>query len=217
MNHMTKETGAAQTWTILAIVFISTTVIAIGVMTWALINYFDQKTDVDGRVAAAVTEAEKKQADELEAEFLERDKEPNRTFAGPEDYGSLAFKYPKTWSVYVASDASKGGSYEAYLHPVTVPPVDSKQQFALRVTIETKDYDRVLGTFSRSVEDGSLKSSSVKINGETGTRLEGSFSDDIRGAAVIFRIRDKTVTIRTDANTFVKDFNKLVSTITFNK
>lgn len=217
MNRMTKETGAAQTWTIVGIVFIFTTVVAVGVMIWALINYFDQKTDVDGRVSAAVTEAEKKQADELEAQFLERDKEPNRTFAGPEDYGSLAFNYPKTWSVYVESDASKGGSYEAYLNPVTVPPVDSSQQFALRVLIETKEYDRVLSTFSRAVEQGELTSSSIKVNGETATRLEGNFSDDIRGAAVVFRIRDKTVTIRTDANTFKNDFNKLVATITFNK
>lgn len=217
MNRTTREAGAVQMWTIVAIIFISTTVIATGAMIWAMINYYDQKTNVDGRVAAAVLEAEKKQADELEAEFLQREKEPNRLFAGPEDYGSLSFNYPKTWSVFVESDTSKGDVFQAYLHPITVPPISNYQQFALRVTIETKDYDKVLSSFSRLVEDGDLKTSSVKINGETGTRLEGKFSEDIRGSAIVFRIRDKTVTVRTDANTFNNDFNKIISTIKFIK
>lgn len=217
MTRHTREAGAVGTWTIVGIVFIITTLIAAGVMVWALINYFDQKTNVDGRVDAAVAEAKKAQADELEAEFLEREKDPNRLFAGPEDYGSLSFDYPKTWSVYVDADATSGTSYEAYLNPGVVPPVSDTQQFALRVLIESKDFDRVLNTYSRRVEDGELKSSSIRVNGETATRLEGNFSDDIRGAAVIFKIRDKTVTLRTDANTFLKDYNKLVGTVTFNK
>jgi hypothetical protein len=62
-----------------------------------------------------------------------------------------------------------------------------------------------------------LKSSAVKADDQNGTRLDGSFSKDIRGSAVIFKIRDKTVTIRTDADTFRADFDALVATITFNK
>jgi hypothetical protein len=66
------------------------------------------------------------------------------------------------------------------------------------------------------VNKGDLKSSAVQINGEAGTRLDGAFSKDIRGSAVIFKIRDKTVTIRTDADTFKADFDALVATIKFN-
>jgi hypothetical protein len=47
-------------------------------------------------------------------------------------------------------------------------------------------------------------------------RLDGSFSTDIRGSAVIFKIRDKTVTIRTDADTFKPDFENIIKTINFN-
>lgn len=202
---------------ILMIVFIVTTVIALGVMIWALVNYFDQKNNVDTKVADAVSVAKKEQADADEAKFLERDKQPNRQFVGPEDYGRVSFDYPKTWSVYVAKDASTGGNYEAYLNPVSVPSVVATQQYALRVTIEEKDYDQVVSSYKALVSKGDLTTSSVKADEQNGTRLDGAFSKNIRGSAVIFKIRDKTVTIRTDADTFKADFDALITTITFNK
>ena len=202
---------------ILMIVFIATTVIALGVMIWALVNYFDQKDNVDTKVADAVSVAKKEQADADEAKFLERDKQPNRQFVGPEDYGRVSFDYPKTWSVYVAKDASNGGNYEAYLNPVSVPTVLPTQQYALRVVIEEKDYDQVVSSYTSLVSKGDLTTSSIKADEQNGTRLDGSFSKNIRGSAVIFKIRDKTVTIRTDADTFKADFDALITTITFNK
>ena len=57
----------------------------------------------------------------------------------------------------------------------------------------------------------------MKADEQNGTRLDGSFTEDIRGSAVIFKIRDKTVTLRSDAETFRADFDALIKTITFNK
>ncbi len=98
-----------------------------------------------------------------------------------------------------------------------MPPVENDTQLAVRVLIENKEYDRVISSYESLVSRGDLTSSTVKADEQTGTRLDGAFSKDIRGSAVIFRIRDKTVTIRTDAQTFQADFNKLVQSITFNK
>lgn len=212
-----QQRGSTNTWLIVAIATIITTIILGAGLVWALINYFDQKNNVDTKVSAAVAEARKEQADADEAKFLEREKDPNRQFVGPEDYGRVSFDYPKTWSVYVEKDASSGGTYLAYLNPIAVPPVTSTTQLALRVSIETADYDREISAFSKAVTAGELKSSTITLDGLSGTRLDGSFSDDIRGSAVIFRIRDKVVTIRTDAQTFQADFDKLIQTITFNK
>ncbi|HEU4830665.1 MAG TPA: hypothetical protein VFS65_00660 [Candidatus Saccharimonadales bacterium] len=192
-------------------------VAAIGLGVWAFVNYIDQKTDVDTRVDTAVAAAEKAQADADEAKFAEREKEPNRQFVGPDDYGRVTFDYPKTWSVYVNKDVTRGGTYEAYLNPVLVPPVSAVQQYALRVVIEEKDYDKVLANYDADVKAGDLKASSVSANSVNGTRIDGTFSKDIRGSAVIFKIRDKTLTIRTDANTFTKDFDALIKTIKFNQ
>lgn len=217
MNMHRGESGFINKWLIVGVVFIITTAITGGILIWALINYFDQKDNVDTKVAAAVGTAVKKQADTDEAKFSEQEKLPNRQFVGPDDYGRLMFDYPKTWSVYVEKDASSGGNYQAYLNPVSVPPVSSAQQYALRVIIETRDYDVVIKSYEALVKKGDLKSSAVKADDQNGTRLDGSFSKDIRGAAVIFKIRDKTVTLRTDANTFGADFDAIVASITFNK
>lgn len=187
------------------------------VAVWGLINYNEQKTDVEGKIAEAVATAKKEQADSDEAKFLARDKEPNREFVGPDDYGRLTFNYPKTWSVFINKDVSQGGTYESYLNPVSVPPVTAAQQYALRVTIEEKDYDKALATYEALVKKGDLRSSAVTINGTNGTRIDGNFTKDIRGSAVVFKIRDKTVTLRTDADTFKTDFNALITTIKFNQ
>jgi hypothetical protein len=184
---------------------------------WAYVNYNEQKTDVDGKVNLAVAEAKKEQGDIDEAKFAEREKEPNRQFVGPDDYGRLVFNYPKTWSVYIAKDGAKGGTFEAYLNPVVVPPVSSTQQYSLRILIEEKDYDQVVKTYDALVKKGDLRTSATSSSGNNGTRLDGSFSKDIRGSAVIYKIRDKTVTLQTDADTFKPDFENIIKTINFNQ
>ena len=215
-QNRTSERGAVS-GALLAIVLLSVAVAGLGALSvWAYVNYDEQKTNVDGKIALATETAKKEQADQDEAKFLEREKEPNRQFAGPDDYGRLTFDYPKTWSVYVARDVSQGGSYQAFLNPITVPTVSERQQFALRVTLEEKEYDEVIKSYQPRVKLGKLKTSAVSANGHDGTRIEGEFTTDIRGAAVIYKIRDKTVTIRTDADTFKPDFEKLITTIDFN-
>jgi hypothetical protein len=183
---------------------------------WAYVNYNEQKTNIDGKIDLAVAEAKKVQSDADEVKFAEREKEPNRQFVGPDDYGRLTFTYPKTWSVYVAKDVSKGGAFEAYLNPVVVPPVSSTQQYSLRVLIEEKDYDQVVKAYEELIKKGDLRSSATSANGNNGTRIDGSFTKNIRGSAVIYKIRDKTLTIRTDADTFKPDFENIIKTINFN-
>jgi hypothetical protein len=212
-----RENGSVNRWLIATIALIFLTSIAIGVAVWAYINYQDQKTNVDTKIGSAVSDAVKKQADKDEVNFFKKEKEPNREFVGPADYGRVTFDYPKTWSVYVNKDTTTGGVFEAYLNPISVPPVSATQQFALRVVIESKDYDKSIATYSTLVKKGDLVASSVTADGNSGTRLDGSFSKDIRGSAVIFKIRDKTLTMRTDANTFAADFNNIIKTIKFNE
>ncbi len=203
---------------IMAVVFLVTTLGFGGAFTWALVNYFDQKDNVDSKITIAQAETKKEVEDKAEVAYAEKEKQPNRQFAGPEDYGRVSFDYPKTWSIYVAKDVtSPGSTYEAYFNPVIVPAVAVTQQYALRVTIESKDYDKVIDSYKQLVTKGDLKSSAVKADDQNGTRLDGAFTKDIHGSAVIFKIRDKTVTVRTDAQAFTADFDALIKTVTFNK
>lgn len=185
---------------------------------WAYVNYQQQKTDVDGRIALAKAQASNDQATADEAKFAQREKEPNQQFVGPDNYGRLTFQYPKTWSVYVSNDGSSSGStFQAYLNPVTVPPIGDLQQFALTVTIKQQDYDQVVQSYQPKVQKGDLRSSATSSNGHNGTRLDGTFTTNLRGAAVIYQIRDKTAIIQTDADTFKPDFENLIKTIDFNQ
>ena len=215
----TYNKGAVDGWMISTIGLIILVLGSGSLAIWAYMNYNEAKTDIDGKIALAEAEAKKEQAEEDEAKFAEREKEPRREFIGPDDYGRLSFTYPKTWSVYVAKDAQKGGDYEAFLHPVQVPSLENQatQQVALRLQIVDKDYDVYLKQYERLVSDGKLRSSTVSVNGENGIRFDGDFTKDIRGAAVIFKIRDKTAVLRTDADTFKPDFEALIKTVTFVK
>ncbi len=208
----------SKLWVILTFVFIFTTLVGAGLGIWALINYLDEKSTVQSQVTAAVAESVKHEQDVAAAHLLEVENTPNRAFGGPSDYGNLSFNYSKLWSVYVAKDASKGGTFEAYLNPKTVPPVSPAERFALRVLIEEKDYDQVINSYQSLVTKGDLKVGTYKIDETTsGTRLDGNFTKDIRGSAVIFKIRDKTVTLRTDAETFKEQFDALIKTVKFDK
>src|SRR5680860_1789159 len=132
---------------LLTVLVIGLTVLSV----WLFLNYSDQKDNVDSKVNSAVLIAKKAQYDEDKVKFDEREKEPNREFVGPADYGRVTFDYPKTWSVYINDDANKGGNYEAYLNPVTVPTVRTSQQFATRVIIEEKDYDKAVSGYDSLV------------------------------------------------------------------
>ncbi len=212
-----RRRNPAKKWVIMTFVFIFTTLAIGGFAVWSFMQYLDHKDNVDSKVTVARAEERKIVEDKAAADFLEKEKMPNRQFVGPDDYGRLSFDYPKTWSVYEAKSATTGGTYEAYFNPVIVPTVSEKQQFALHVTIEDKDYDKVVDTYKQQVSKGELTSSAIKFGEQNGTRLDGSFTKDIRGFAVIFKIRDKTVTVRSDAETFKDDFNKLIQTIEFNR
>ena len=213
-----KYERGAVSGSMIAIIGLVVLVLGAGSMAiWAYINYNEQKTNVDGKIQLAVAEGKKEQADEDEKKFAEREKEPLRQFAGPDDYGRVTFNYPKTWSVYEATNVAKsGGAYEAYLSPIVVPTIASDQQFALRVLIEEEDYDQIVKSYESLVEKGDLRSSATSANGNNGTRLDGNFTKNIRGSAVIYKIRDKTVTLRTDADTFKPEFEALIKTINFN-
>lgn len=202
----------------IAIILLGLALVAcVGLAIWLFVQYSDQKSNVDAKVEAAKAKAVRDTQEEEQEKFLEREKEPNRQFVGPDDYGRLTFSYPKTWSVYVDADGSKGGSYEAYLHPVTVPSVDgANPRFALRVLIESKDYDKVISSYDGLIEKGELKNSTVSASGHRGVRLNGNFSKDLRGSGVFFKLRDKTVSVFTDADTFKPDFDKIIKTIDFN-
>ena len=160
-----------------------------------------------------------------EEEFREREKYPYKTFSGPADYGQLTFEYPKTWSVYVAADASSGGDFNAYFNPIQVDAVGKDTINALRVTIRNESFDNVAEEYQKAMDkkNSNLTVESVTVgNVEKGTtvtanRYTGTIpGTDLSGYIVVFKIRDKTAILQTDSVLFKEDFDKLLGTIIFN-
>lgn len=180
-------------------------------------EYRSASTNLESQIKSAVLDAVKEREDELEAEFAEREKTPTRSFSGPENYGSLTIEYPKTWSVYVSDDASDGKTFKAYLHPREIPPISDEAIIALRIKIESATFETVSKRYASALKKGTLSSSAVSVNGVDATRYDGQISNALVGSAVIFRIRDKVVTLETDAEIYREDFNKILETVTFNQ
>lgn len=220
MTYTNKNNGerGAVSGLLVAVIALGVLVLGIGSFAiWAFVGYNDAQSDVDGKIAVAVAQAKEEKGNEDEAKFAEREKQPNTKFVAPDDYCGLSFMYPKTWSAYESEQITNGGDFKAYLNPKTVPPVSATTQFALRVTIEQKDYDDVISQYSGLIQKGTLVSSSTNSQGKSGQRISGDFSKNIRGDAVIYRCRDKTITVRTDAkDTFKSDFEAIIRTIDFN-
>jgi hypothetical protein len=200
-----------ETIVLIAVCLVAAVAIVLAVVFY--LQWDEAQTNVDGKVDAAVATAAEEQKSIDEANFAEREKLPNNEFVGPSDYGSLSFMYPKTWSIYVAKDASTGGDFEAYFNPVQVNPISEKTINALRVYIYDRPIDQVRTQYDALVRNGSLTSSVYTVGDITGTKYEGAFSQDITGIAVMIKINDKTAVIRTDAEIFRKDFETLISTI----
>lgn len=210
MNTRHQHEQGVSMLLIMVILLSATTIIFGGLSIWAYTQYTAANTDVNGKVQLAVTQAKHEQQTADQKEFDEKEKEPLKEFVGPDDYGRVTFSYPKTWSVYVATDPSRGGTYEAYFHPKEVPFVAPDQQFALRVKIEKRSAAQVIDSYKSKVDSGDLRSSTTVSQGFEGTRFTGNFNNKIRGSAVVFKVDDKALTISTDANTFMPDFENII-------
>ncbi len=58
--------------------------------------------------------------------------------------------------------------------------------------------------------------SPININGVNANLYKGQITRSITGSVAIFKLRDKTVSIQTDAQIFENDFQNLLKTVTFN-
>ena len=177
-------------------------------------DYNSLKNNMEATISTDVAKRVDIRLSELEAQFDERDKSPYLKFIGPEDYGRLEFDYPRTYSMYVANDAEEGGTYQAYLHPNYVPNVKSNGQYALQVEILNEPYETVTKKYK---DNANLTFKSITINGQNADYFSGVLPGaDYEGYMVVFKIRDKTVVLKTNDTTFEQDFNNIIDSVTFN-
>lgn len=211
MNDKTHSQSGEMNVLIIPLALVS--LIALGLAGfggWAYLQYIDARDNVQSKIDVAVSEARADQQEKDAKIAAERRKEPYQTFVGPSSLGRVQFDYPKTWSVYIA-EGGNDGSFLAALHPEEVHPLDSNRPYALKVEILSESYESVINNFQSEVADGELRSQPVTINGFNGVQLTGKFSDDITNAQmVIFKVRDKTLQVSTEAPQYFADFKNII-------
>lgn len=208
-----KKVHSTLIETILLVIASLVAVIFVWLYVQKYIEYDSIATDVEGRIDAAVAVAVAENTTKMEAEFAEREKFPYLDFSGPADYGSFSFQYPRTWSVYVAKDAATGGDFEAYFNPVEVHTVSNNTVNALRMRIRDTSFDSVIKSYESSLKNGKLTLKTQMVGGVLANIYTGELSNDLRGAVMVLKLRDKTVLLQTDADLFLDEFYRLLETV----
>jgi len=213
---MNKESGSVSI--VLAAIFGILFLIMSVFGTWAFLGRQDYKNNVDEKISNASAVAVKQAETAKDAEFQELEKLPVRTYKGPVTYGSLAFSYPKTWSIY-AIEGTSGTVLDLFAFPLVVPGVNPKQTYALRAEITSSTYDVEVKKFDNSIKNGEVRATAYRaelVPGTLGLRLDGAIERDVQGAMVILPLRDRTIKIYTEIPEFIGDFNTIVlPTLTF--
>ncbi|MCA9344354.1 hypothetical protein KC946_00805 [Candidatus Saccharibacteria bacterium] len=205
--------GSVNVWLIGFIVVTLLFLGAAGFGVWAFMGRQDYKDNVDQKIETAVTASNAELTTKKEAEFLEREKQPLRTYAGPEASGSLTIKYPKTWSVYADESGKSGRPLAGYMHPKFVPGLNSGNNYAMRFEVVDKDYAKEVLALASYVKKGTVRATPYTSKSDpsnVGTRYDGEIANKVQGALILLPLRDKTIKIWTEATQFVPDYNKII-------
>lgn len=140
-------------------------------------------------------------------------------YDGSPTYGSVTFRYPKTWSAYVDTTSSSE-PINGYFNPSVVPSVQSKTAMALRVELLNQDYSQVVSSLSSNITSGLITSKAYvppKLKGvpnvTPGLYLTGHINPQDQtqsGSMVVIKVRDKTLEVYTESADYQSDFDNIV-------
>lgn len=180
---------------------------------WSYSEMQKYKFETDKIVATKVEIAKKETATEKDKEFSEKEKDPLKYYKGPEQFGGVTIKFPKTWSGYV-DDSGKGTNpVDGYFQPMVVPNVQSGNNYALRLQVVSRNFNDEAKSYDNLVKTGRVKSSmysNPNIPNVVGLKFEGDLTNNQKGIAVILPLRDKTVKLWTEADQYYEDYNKYI-------
>lgn len=186
---------------------------------WAYGSRQDYKNNTDQKIAAAEQVAKQKESTRKDAEFAEEEKNPLKTYHGPQATGSLVIAYPKTWSGYVddSGRSSNNAQLDGYFYPGVVPSVQAEGSiFALRVSVVDQKYSEVMSDISNLQKSKDPPPPTVvpyalpQVPDTVGVKVTGTLPDRRTGTMVILPLRDQTLEIWTEGNQFAGDFNNII-------
>ncbi len=193
-------------------------IIAIAFGGWAFVSRSDYKNNTDSKIADAVTIAKKQEGSAKDAQFLQDEKKPLRTFNGPEAYGSIKLDYPKTWSGYIDSKGNGSAVVDGYFYPNTVPAIgDPNSVFSLRMQVLQQPYSQALDQIKSYSSNKSIAVPPTitpyalpKVPATVGLKISGSLPNGKLGTMIVLPLRAQTIEIWAETNQFTPDFENII-------
>lgn len=184
---------------------------------WAFGERQDYKNNSDQKVSAAVVVAKQQEGVVKDKQYAEAAKLPLKTYNGPEQFGSIALQYPKTWSAYVVVGSNGDASLDGYFNPDVVPSTDDENSmFALRLQVVDNPYSDELQDYQDNEEVTISPYALPKLPKVIGVRISGQIEENKKGSMVVLPVRDKTLKIFTESETYLNDFdNNILANLTF--
>lgn len=181
---------------------------------WAFSERQSYKNQSDKKAAQAVAKAEDELIKKKDVEFAEREKEPFKTYTSPSAAGTIKIKYPKTWSAFITESDRSSTPVNGYFHPNFVPGLESGTSFALRIQVVNQSYSQTMRQYESQTKGGKVKVSPFRAPGVKsilGARIDGQLDNaTTQGSMVVLPLRDKTIKLWTESESFLGDFNKTV-------
>lgn len=180
---------------------------------WAFGSRQDYKDNVDAKIATAVATAKVAEDKVKDAQFAEESKNPLKTYTGPAAYGTVSIQYPKTWSGYVIDTSGNDPFLDGYFAPGVVPDTQGQDSvFALRVQVSGQSYSETLQQY-QAVNDGSVSIQPYalpKVPNVVGAMVSGTIEENHHGTMVILPLRNTTLKIWTESDSYKSDFNNII-------
>lgn len=218
-----NQTGAVNGVAISLVLAILLLVGALAFGGWAYGSRQDYKNNTDAKIAAAVTVAKQQEASAKDKAFAEAEKNPLKTYNGPEAFGSIVMQYPKTWSGYIveAGDGNNGAQLDGYFYPGIVPSVSNQASaFALRMQVVDQSYSEVVKGLERGGNSDEAPPvvapyALPKVPKVVGVKVDGILplsngNDSKTGSMVILPLRSQTIQLWTEGSQFINDFNNII-------
>lgn len=196
---------------ILAVVMLLVAIVFGALCIMYIQKYNKAQTNVnqERRDAATIAKQEQKQVDEKE--FAERQKQPFRTYQAPAVLGAIKAEFPRDWNVYAIEDEKASDQLDIYMYPGIVrAPQSSTEPYAFRIRLSKQLYTQSLNKFQADIKNGTITASSVTVSGITGTKLVGEIQRNRSGVLILLPVRDKTLSLWTESNNYVNDFNGII-------
>ncbi len=216
IDHMIKHNQDGEV-SALGISLVFAVLLLIGALAfggWAFMSRSDYKNNTDSKIADAVTIARQKEASAKDAQFVQDEKKPLRTYKGPEAYGSLDIQYPKTWSGYVDDKGINSSILvDGYFYPNVVPSISSPTSvFSLRVQVLSQTYDKSLEAIKQKATNKNIVAPVItpfalaKVPSALGIKIVGTLPNAKQGTMVVLPLRAQTIEIWAETSQFTPDF-----------